>query len=59
MTTITWAVRRPGCVAWSHESTQADAMRERDVANRICPGHIVVATYKETASGTSRGAPSE
>jgi hypothetical protein len=37
-----YTVRRPGCTAWTTCETAAEAVRERDLANRICAeGHLI------------------
>ena len=38
---MTYCVRRPGCVAWAEGLSFEQATLEKEMANRIAPGHEV------------------
>jgi len=42
LSTVTFAVRRPGCAARADGLSLADALAERVAANRLAPGHMIV-----------------
>ena len=50
----TYTVRRPGNTAWAERLSLKEALRECEIANRICaPGHEII---RDTADGAKEGA---
>ena len=53
----TYTVRRPGNTAWAERLSLKEALRECEIANRICaPGHEIVRDTADGADGTDGSA---